>query len=381
MLVISAFRGLVCVLLTLFFVLGFTIPASAGKVVFFSWGGETIIKVADFPDTPSFQTSDGHDFDAGAIYKQVQIFFLPLWSYDVRWAGYINEESYVELNKSELNGFALLANITLPPEIELPFWDRWGGKLVLALLLAVIVLWTVLKARSNRDPRAEEYEIHQHDLDESVANGAGPKTPVSSRTGSPVSERAFATGSAGSWAMLHEHHGDILISEAGNGHVFVMGWDGNFENEIWELDQFGEIVRFGMVRDEAEDIIVEFDGETAERYSAHEPIPLVSTGYRHAAFQVTDKLVLENKPVVLPWMAPHWGHFVFFADGSAVATSARGDMTQWAGWRWTCGHLQVWVDPADLTAHFWTDVVEMLGLENPERWTVWHSDPKRARPK
>ena len=320
-------------------------------------------------------------FDAGAIYKQVQIFFLPLWSYDVRWAGFINEESYVELSKSELNGFALLANITLPPEIELPFWDRWGGKLVLALLLAVIVLWSVLKVRSNTDPHAEQYEIDQHDLDERVANGAGPKTAASNRTGSPVSERAFATGPAGTWAMLHEHNGDILISEAGNGYVIVMGWDSNFENEIWELDQFGEIVRFGMVRGEAEDVLVEFDGEPAERYSAHEPVPLVPTGYRHAAFQLTDKLILENKPVVLPWMAPRWGHFVFFADGSAVATSARGDMAQRAGWRWTCGHLQVWVDTADMTAHFWTDVVEMLGLENPERWTAWHSDPKRVLPK
>ena len=377
----SVFRSLACVLLTLFFVLEFTSPASARKVVFFSWGGETIIKVADFPDAPSFQTSDGHYFDAGAIYKQVQIFFLPLWSYDVRWAGYIDEESYVELNKSELNGLALLASITLPPEIELPFWDRWGGKLVLALLLAVIVLWTVLKVRSDEDPRTEEYEIDQHNLDESVAYGAGPKSTASNRTDSPVSERAIATGSAGTWAMLYEHHGDILVSEAGNGYVFVIGWDSNFENEIWELDQFGKIVRFGMVRHDGEDVIIEFEGETAERYSAHDPISLMSTGYRHTAFRVTDNLILENKPVVLPWMAPHWEHFVFFDDGTAVATSARGNMTKRAGWRWTCGHLQVWVDPADVTARFWTDVVDMLGLEYPQRWTAWHSDSKRARPK
>ena len=126
--VISTCRGLVCVLLTLLFLLGFTSTASARKVVFCSWGGETIIKMVDFPDTASFQTSDGRYFDAGAIYKEVQIFFLPLWSYDVRWAGYIDEENYVELNRNELNGLALLANVTLPPKIELPFWNRWGGK-------------------------------------------------------------------------------------------------------------------------------------------------------------------------------------------------------------------------------------------------------------
>ena len=304
MLVISAFRSLACILLTLFFVLESTNPANARKFVFFSWGGETIIKVADFPDTPSFQTSDGHYFDAGAMYKQVQIFFLPLWSYDFRWAGYIDEESYAELNKSELNRLALLANITLPSEIELPFWDRWGGKLVLALLSAVIVLLTVLKVRSDEDPRTEESEIRQDDLDENIANGADSKSTASNRTGSPVSEHAFATGSVETWAMLYEHHGDILISEAGNGYVFVMGWDGNFENEIWELDQFGEIVRFGMVRHDGEDVLIEFEGEAAERYSAHDPIPLMSTGYRHAAFRVTDDLILERKPVLLPWMTP-----------------------------------------------------------------------------
>lgn len=111
--------------------------------VFFTFGGEKTHKIADFPDTEEFRTPDrlfGQFVDAGVIYKQITIFFLPLWNYDIRWAGYIpNSSQYVPLTRSELEELATRANVSLPLNPELPLWDRIGGKLILALLL--VILW------------------------------------------------------------------------------------------------------------------------------------------------------------------------------------------------------------------------------------------------
>ena len=112
--------------------------------MFFSWGGETVLKISDFPDTQAFQTPEGDFVDAGAIYKQITIFFLPLWNYDVHWTGYINSETYIELSRADLEELAHLAQISLPQDLVLPFWDRYGGKLVLSLLLLVVLLYTIL---------------------------------------------------------------------------------------------------------------------------------------------------------------------------------------------------------------------------------------------
>ena len=99
--------------------------------MFFGWGGETIVKIADFPDTPNFQTTDGDYFDAGVMYKQITIFFLPLWNYDVRWTGYIDSDYYVELSPEEIQEFAVVAEVSLlQAPAALPFWDRYGGKLI-----------------------------------------------------------------------------------------------------------------------------------------------------------------------------------------------------------------------------------------------------------
>lgn len=120
------------------------------RPVLFSLGGETTHKVADFPDTEEFQTADGWYFvDAGIVYKQITVFFLPLWNYDVRWAGHIpNSSRYVDLTRSELEELATRANIALPQDPELPLWDRIGGKLVLVLLLVALGLY---RSRYGRD--------------------------------------------------------------------------------------------------------------------------------------------------------------------------------------------------------------------------------------
>ena len=112
-----------------------TIPAP------FSWGGEKLVKIAELPDADRFRNSDGHYFDIGTIYKQVTLFWIPVWNYDIRWTGYANESQYVELDRSELRRLADIAKVRFPPDIELPFRDRYGGKILILLGFSAFHWW------------------------------------------------------------------------------------------------------------------------------------------------------------------------------------------------------------------------------------------------
>ena len=106
-----------------------------------------MVKVADFPDTSRFQTTDGRFFDAGLIYKQISVYSIPIWNYDVRWAGYINGSRYVDYNRSQLERLARIAQVSLPDDAELPFWDSYGGKLLVGFSLALLTGWLFSEGR------------------------------------------------------------------------------------------------------------------------------------------------------------------------------------------------------------------------------------------
>lgn len=126
--------------------------------VLFSWGGEEIVKVADFPNTDEFEYSRGEYVDAGYVYKQVTIFFIPVWNYDGRWVGYVGKgKSYLELNKTQLDQLAQMANVKLPASPTLPFWHAIGGKIVFSLILLLYIGWKFLSSSAigEEEPASE----------------------------------------------------------------------------------------------------------------------------------------------------------------------------------------------------------------------------------
>ncbi len=113
----------------------FTAPAYSAPV-FYSWGGEKIIKIMDFPDSSDLQRLDGNYVDAGYRYQQVTIFFIPVWNYNEKWCGYIgNDNEYLDLDRQSLSELAEAAGLSLPESPSLPFWDSIGGKLLLGVIL------------------------------------------------------------------------------------------------------------------------------------------------------------------------------------------------------------------------------------------------------
>lgn len=133
-----------------FLFLVFTSPAQAdGIPLLFGWGGEKIIKIMDFPDTPEFQRVEGHYIDAGVVYKQIDIFYIPIWNYDIRWCGYIgSDDNYLEIDYETLSAFAEAANLTLPRKPPLPLKDSVGGKLLLGFILLAFILIRMASSKS-----------------------------------------------------------------------------------------------------------------------------------------------------------------------------------------------------------------------------------------
>lgn len=114
---------------------------------FFSYGGESIVQLADLPDTEEYQTPDGEYADIGYIYKSVSVFYVPIWNYDGRLVMMLSgQDSYIDIGADQIEMFALQAGVTLPPAPYLDFWQRIGGKLT--FIVGVILFGLKLRNKS-----------------------------------------------------------------------------------------------------------------------------------------------------------------------------------------------------------------------------------------
>lgn len=148
---------------------------SAGFDIIYDIGNEKIIKVSDFPDTEDFRAQDGGLIDAGYIYKQFRIFWVPVWNYDGRWCGLTRDAAkYYEIDKPTLDAIAKEAGISLPEEPSLPFWDAYGGKLVVGIGLLTLLTFQWANRRTSSQATAEETSDN---LDAKVAR-SGPLPPA-----------------------------------------------------------------------------------------------------------------------------------------------------------------------------------------------------------
>ena len=134
------------------FLISMSVGLTGKAHAFFSWGGDALEKIADFPDTEQFKLND--DFiDAGIRYKEFEILFLPIYQYDFGWIGYVaDSDIYYDLGRADLLIFANAAQVQLPDEIKLGFWKAWGGKLILVLVLVVYVGYQIQRSKEESEP-------------------------------------------------------------------------------------------------------------------------------------------------------------------------------------------------------------------------------------
>lgn len=130
------------------------VPTKASAApLFFSWGGEKIVKVADYPDTPDYQ-KDGKHFDPGIRFKQITFFFLPIWNYDAAWCAAVQgaPDQYIDVTRDQLQA----AGATLPQEPPIPAWDAYGGKIVAALLVGGYIFFRMNQSKKKPEPAATQ---------------------------------------------------------------------------------------------------------------------------------------------------------------------------------------------------------------------------------
>lgn len=114
-------------------------PASASGGLI-SYGGEGIIQVIDLPDTEEFQTQDGQYVDIGYIYKSVEIFFIPVWNYDGRLVGMVEQsDEYIYLSSAQMSEILASSNNEYPVGPYLSIEQRFGGKLVLLIIIFLLI--------------------------------------------------------------------------------------------------------------------------------------------------------------------------------------------------------------------------------------------------
>ena len=118
--------------------------------------GEHVTRVQKLPKEPSYtMKSDKKDVhvDIGIYHKRFAVLGIPLlnWGrkqYVLYHKGFFGGTQYSVADVASLNQIGEAIGFELPTEPKLPYWNRWGGKL---LLLALIVgfFWLVTRADDN----------------------------------------------------------------------------------------------------------------------------------------------------------------------------------------------------------------------------------------
>ncbi len=109
--------------------------------------GDDIIHVMDLPDTEEYSYTDDdgekHYVDLGIKHGQFSLFLLPLINYgDKEYVfysdnGFFSSDTYISMPSEALSSLKQTYNLSDEP--ELPFWDAWGGKIVMILIILVFV--------------------------------------------------------------------------------------------------------------------------------------------------------------------------------------------------------------------------------------------------
>ena len=214
-------------------------------------------------------------------------------------------------------------------------------------------------------------EMVRQDPSAPVRNAPGSGLTAPGRTGLVETNWGPTTTRAEVMAFLQDQAGNVVLSPRGTGYVYTKGWDA--DGEVWALDEAGRIADIGSLHlgdaGTGQDwIVTKAPGHPDFHYPIGYPLPMLPTGHRHAAFQLTDRLIEEGTPVALPWMPSEWKDFTFLADGTVRARRADGGPDRISTWTWTKGRLWVQVD-GNREAPDWEEVAEHLGMEKPKLWT------------
>lgn len=113
---------------------------------------EVLTKVADLPDTEEYKTEDGTYIDLATLHREFNIaYILPLYvEEEPQLVGYDGKsDTYYNLTESQLNAILKANNLDGKKLNKLGFYTRYGGKIVGAGLVALII-WGWIPSRKKK---------------------------------------------------------------------------------------------------------------------------------------------------------------------------------------------------------------------------------------
>ena len=199
-------------------------------------------------------------------------------------------------------------------------------------------------------------ELLRQDPDAPIRHFPGSQHTGPGRTGLGASGGKPTTTKEEVEAWMTAQEGNILVSSRGNGYVFTEGWGEG--TEVWLIGQDGSAGAFGSVIRETdaagqEWAVSELPGVGEVRYPMGYPVPLMSTGHRHPAWQITDWLIESGRVLEVPGLGESWKGVRFHPENRVEVFPADGGAPVTGGWRWTKAQLQVWLSDGASAVEHW----------------------------
>lgn len=110
-------------------------------------------KVKDLPQEEEYLTTEDKHFDLGVKYTVYQIFWIPVWTEaSPELIGYIDKDYYVNFDDETIEAIAELNEIeNIQQYAKMPFWDAWGGKIIVLGIVGLILYGYFGKSDENED--------------------------------------------------------------------------------------------------------------------------------------------------------------------------------------------------------------------------------------
>jgi len=104
--------------------------------------GNAISLIAELPDTAEYAI-DGNFVDIGIVYNIVDLEGVSVYNYNKRWCLF-SGKSYWVMDKAKLDEIATEVGIILPSNLDLPFWDEWGGRIIAVSVILLVILGFII---------------------------------------------------------------------------------------------------------------------------------------------------------------------------------------------------------------------------------------------
>ena len=204
-------------------------------------------------------------------------------------------------------------------------------------------------------------EAVAQDLDAAVRAHPGSELRAPGSAGLAMAGGSPTVTAAELGRFLAANDGYVLESPAGIRMVLVLGAD---RDELWRLDERGDVADTAVLLPAADGAGIVAQWERLPRrleYRLGDPFPLQPTGERHGAMALTDRLIAAGRPVALP-LGDRGEIALRFHEGGVVTAADIHGGELGGRWRWSRGHLHVWLDGMKETLAWpWRDLARHPG--------------------